>query len=217
MVHIRPHKVLDLVKNDERIVKIYLPDINGLMCLETAILQSLIKIIKPKMALEIGTYLGVQTFNMAASMEKVSKLYTLDLDKASFKLANVCNQDIPWVLTHLSNEDKLAFLGTCEEEKITRLYGDSTKFDFSPYYGKMNFIFVDGGHDNETLNSDTINAFKLIDKTKPYCICWHDYGNKNYDVTGYLDKLSNKINIFHIEETMFCLYVNDEVGDLLIN
>ena len=137
------------------------------------------------MALEIGTYLGRQSFNMAAAMEKGSKLYTLDLDMSSFEQANLCNDDIPIALTHLNSQDQLAFLGTEHEEKIIQLLGDSKQFDFNPFYNKLNFIYIDGGHDNETLSSDTRNALRMVDRMKQYCICWHDYGNKNYEVTQY--------------------------------
>jgi hypothetical protein len=214
MIHIRPHRVLDLVENNKRIVKMYLPNKDGPKCLESIILISLIILINPKMALEIGTYLGRQTFNLAAAMEIGSKIYTLDLDKKSFEHANLCNHDTPIALRHFDYEDQLAFSGTEKEGMIIQLFGDSKKFDFTPYYNKMNFIYIDGGHDIETLNSDTMKALRMVDKTNQYCICWHDYGNKNYEVTSYLDTLSKKNNIFHVEEAMICFHKYDKVEDI---
>jgi len=38
------------------------------------------------------------------------------------------------------------YRGTVWEHKIQQLYGDSAAFDYTPYQGKIDFVFVDGSH-----------------------------------------------------------------------
>lgn len=51
----------------------------------------------------------------------------------------------------------------------TQLFGDSTKFDFSPYY-PIEAWFIDGKHNYEYAKKDTIQAIK----SNPILIIWHD-------------------------------------------
>ena len=43
---------------------------------------------------------------------------------------------------------------------VSQLHGDSTKFDFSKIDFSMDFI--DGGHDYQTVKSDTFNLVRYI-------------------------------------------------------
>ena len=80
----------------------------------------------------------------------------------------------------------------------------------------MDFLFIDGGHDRFTVESDTENALVLAAAKKPSCIMWHDYGNAEYpDLTSYLDELSQRLEIFHIEDTMLCAWFNDPRASIL--
>lgn len=51
----------------------------------------------------------------------------------------------------------------------TQLFGDSTKYDFSPYYPIQGW-FIDGKHNYEYATKDTIQALK----SDPKLIIWHD-------------------------------------------
>jgi len=77
-------------------------------------------------------------------------------------------------------------------------------------------VYVDGGHDLRTLKIDTKNAFKMLSPNSLSCIAWHDYNNTNYPhLTKYIDDISTKYDIYHIEETMVCFYLNN--AGVLIN
>ena len=45
---------------------------------------------------------------------------------------------------------------------VTQLIGNSLTFDFSPYYGKFDLVYVDGGHSYEVCKSDFMNAIKVL-------------------------------------------------------
>ena len=67
--YIRPHKVLSLNDNNDRIHSIYLHP-SGPMILEVALQISLLKYIKPIRYFEFGTYLGINTLNIAINISK---------------------------------------------------------------------------------------------------------------------------------------------------
>jgi predicted O-methyltransferase YrrM len=91
--------------------------------------------------------------------------------------------------------------------KIIQLFGDTARFDFSPYFGKMDMVFIDGAHTYEYLLNDTKIARKLL-KDKGV-ILWHDYAGDWPGVTKALNKLyieNPGINLRHIEGTcLLCL------------
>ena len=209
MKHIRPHKVLDLLPEDERVSHIYIHP-TGPNLLETAIKISLLKYVKPAKYFEFGTFLGVTTLNMAMNMhEGGGRIITLDLDKSTFQQADIATPDIPIAERHIRNITKLAFIGTPYEKQITCLYGDSNVYDLSRFYGKIEMVYIDGGHDLKTLHSDTENALRMLPEHGTSCIIWHDYQNPNFKVAQYLDDLSTTLDLYHIEETMTVFYLKN--------
>ncbi|MDD2733276.1 MAG: class I SAM-dependent methyltransferase [Desulfuromonadaceae bacterium] len=105
---------------------------------------------------EIGTFVGRMTRIIAINSGKNAIVYTLDLPQ---KL-------VPHIIGEFYHD-------TDESERITQLYGDSTLFDYSPWYNEIDFCWVDACHDFEFAYSDTIVAFKMV-KDGGW-IGWHDY------------------------------------------
>jgi Methyltransferase domain len=210
MHHIRPHRLFNLVLSsyEERLVRIVLPDQHTPILLETAVLLALSKLIRPRAFLEIGTFLGIETLNIAANLPADSRLYTLDLDEKSLTTVEQEQHDRSLTAIHMEMQHKLAFLASSYERKITRLYGDSNAFDFSRFSRRMDMIYIDGGHDLRTLTSDTQNAFKMLSEDHSACIVWHDFSNPKHPAVGpYLLELSKSKELFHVEETMMVFYL----------
>ncbi|HEX2718411.1 MAG TPA: class I SAM-dependent methyltransferase [Gemmatimonadaceae bacterium] len=65
------------------------------------------------------------------------------------------------------------FAGTPEASRITRLWGDSKSFDYTPYRGRMDLVFIDGAHSAEYPEADTKTALTLI-RPEAGLIVWHD-------------------------------------------
>ncbi len=126
--------------------------------------------------LEIGTFDGRTSLNMAFSSPMDCTVYTLDLKPemaTEFSLAD--GED------HMVNKPKSgaridAYRQSNPEitNKIKQLYGDSASFDFSPYYGTCSLVFVDGSHAFDYAHSDTLQAIKMVQSGG--VIIWHDYG-----------------------------------------
>jgi Methyltransferase domain len=210
--NIRPHKLFNLVKSPsylDRMVQIVLPEQKTPVLLDTAILLALGKLVEARTIFEFGTYVGIQTLNLAVNVPE-AKIYTLDLDESA---AGGLQQDVndkPLTQTHLEWQDQLAFLHTPYEKRITRLFGDSNKYDFSRLLNQMDLIYIDGGHDPVTLDSDTRNAFQMISQGHAACIAWHDHGNPMYPhIKEYLGTISESKDLFHVEESWTTFFLQN--------
>lgn len=94
------------------------------------------------------------------------------------------------------------FAGTPEQDQITQLYGNSIEFDFSPYHGKCDLVFVDGSHAFEYVLADTRNA--RLPARENGLIIWHDYGEwpEVALALNYLHQTEKDLwNFFRIEGT----------------
>lgn len=139
---------------------------------ELVILNSLAARFNPLALFEFGTFDGRTTLNLAANSPREARVYTLDLSqtadpKTSFPLTG----DRKFIS---KNNRRLRFQNREEEQKITALYGDSAKFDASPFLKKMDFIFVDGAHTYQYVRNDSEKAMAMLKDRG--VILWHDYG-----------------------------------------
>ncbi|MFO1487480.1 MAG: class I SAM-dependent methyltransferase [Verrucomicrobiota bacterium] len=219
MKHLRPHRLFNLVKTPNhwaRMAKIILPDQDTPSMLDTAILLSLARLVQPRNFFEIGTFLGAQTLNMAANIPTAEKIYTMDLGNADTQGLEQQKEDAVLTVKHLANEKQLSFMGTPYESKIEQIFGNSNTYDFSRFHGKLDMIYIDGGHDLETLTNDTRNSFAMLAPGRPTVVAWHDYANPVYpQVKTYLDELSNSKKIYHIEESWMCFHIQNPPAGIL--
>jgi len=214
MHHIRPYKVFTLIDTPplDRIIKVPIPSRHGpgpVMLLETFLIIAASRIVAARRIFEFGTFLGSTTLNLALNAPDDAEIFTLDLDEdhASTVIQHPADAEVTRV--HLASQKKLDFLGSSVCRKITMLSGDSTEFDFSPWKDSIDLVFIDGGHDLTTVKADTESGLQMARRDHPACILWHDYRNPDYVTsTSYLDELSQRLDIFHIEETMLCLWFN---------
>ena len=97
-------------------------------------------------------------------------------------------------------------------ERITQLYGDSASFDFSPWYGQMDFVFVDGAHAYNYVVNDTNIALKLLNP-RGGIIIWHDYGVWK-GVTRALNELRENmpsLPLVHIKDTSLIVSIQQKM------
>lgn len=219
MKHLRPHRLFNLVKTESyhaRMAQIIMPDQDTPSLLDTMILLSLAKLIQPRNFFEIGTFLGAQTLNMAANIKSAERIYTMDLGKEDTGNLRQQKEDAVLTVKHLANEKRLAFLGTPYEKKVEQILGNSNTYDFRRFHGKLDMIYIDGGHDLETLTNDTKNSLAMLSPDRPVCVAWHDYGNPVYpQVKTYLDNLSHTKKLYHIEESWLCFHIQNPPAGIL--
>jgi hypothetical protein len=215
MHHIRPYKLFQALEPppSDRIVRTTLPYHRGggsVTLLEMNLIMAASRIVVPNQVFEFGTFLGNTTLNLALNIPDSGTIFTLDMDEQQARQAVQDAADAPLTEIHLASKSSLEFVGSSVESKIKMLTGNSTTFDFSPWYESVELVFIDGGHDYATVQSDTENAFRMARRDKPSCVLWHDYLNRNYSgLSYYLDELSRLQQLVHIDDTMLCAWFND--------
>jgi predicted O-methyltransferase YrrM len=141
--------------------------------LEQAILARLAETAQPKRIFEFGTFDGRTALNLIAHAPPDAHLFTLDLPASEIDQTRLPIEKSD--RTYIDKaESGTRFLGTEYAKRITQLYGDSANFDFSPYFGTIDLVFVDASHAYDYVRSDTLNAMKLL-RPSGGLIAWHDY------------------------------------------
>ncbi len=172
---------------------------------ELAYLALLTAAIQPQKIFEIGTYRGRTALNFALNSPPGCKVYTLDLppERKSALARQVYPTDKVMIHDSLPEAE---YRGKDVAHKIEQLYGDSTAFDFSPYYGQIDLVFVDGAHDYQAVQSDTLHALRMC---RPGgLVVWHDFANYGdyHDVTrAVLDVLPAE-EVTQIANTQLAVY-----------
>jgi predicted O-methyltransferase YrrM len=186
---VRPYQIFGRVEApaSDREVTIKLPQRKDLPLLETALLIAAMKSVSARRIFEIGTYRGATTLNLALNAPDDAEVYTFDLPPD--EEIEQHPEDVPFTREHFAM-DKPEFAGSRVEGKIRVIMGNSLTEDLSRFY-PMDFIFIDGGHDEATVTADTVNAFKMVGPGG--CVAWHDYKNPRYpELTAYLESLPQR-------------------------
>ena len=211
MKNLRPHQIFDRVEEDDRLALICLPRRHSLTSmLERAVLVSLLKFVKPRIIFEFGTYLGESALILAANTG--AKVYSIDLNSDQLQETQTKFDEFERTNVQRRFADGLVFECTQYEDHIETLAGNSTTYEFSPFYQRMDFVLIDGGHHIDVVDSDTKQSFKMLSIDQPACILWHDYGNPNYKITEYLDNLSQQFELQHVAETSYVFFLKN-VGE----
>src|ERR1700722_5587839 len=114
----------------------------NLHCLyELSVICSLVAHFKPKHVLEIGTFDGNTTLQLALNAPDDAKIHTLDLLDHAITNKPTAVNDLPYIQDQKKHIRK--FASTRVQHKIIQHFGDSTAFDFS-IFGELDFIFIDG-------------------------------------------------------------------------
>jgi len=166
------------------------------LLLELASLAYIMRALKPQLVFEFGTFVGRTTRLLALNSHPDCRIVTIDLPP-----------------DHVKHEVGEAFKKTPENDKITQLYGDSRVFDFSPWYGQCDFVWVDASHDYSYVVSDTRNALKLC---RPGgWIGWHDYRHTAWwsGVTRTVRQLHRKYHVKHVRGTTIAMLKKPEAYD----
>jgi predicted O-methyltransferase YrrM len=152
--------------------------------------------------IEIGTFDGRTTINLAINAAAGVPLFTIDLpaDRATaFALENSERRYVdklaPGARLRSAGPAWQAYAG-----RIVQLLGDSAAFDWSAHSGKAGLVFVDGSHAYENVRRDTETALRLA--AEGGIVFWHDYGVWP-GVTRVLEELARgpRLALTHIRGT----------------
>jgi predicted O-methyltransferase YrrM len=151
---------------------------------------------RPRTIFEIGTFDGSTTLLLARAAPE-AQIFTLDLPP-----------DSP-VVSESGTTERLADMGSWgvrfqdqpEAGRITQLFGDSREYDFSPYYGKIDLVVVDGGHTADCVTPDSENALRMV--APGGIVVWDDYEEGWPSVTQSVDEVAARHGLYlvHLQKT----------------
>jgi len=158
---------------------------------------------------EIGTNRGRTSWTVARNNPEL-QVYTLDvpLSASSADVALKLGSDDHHYFRPGAACGE-AFLDTPEAPRISQLWGDSATFDFSPYAGAIDLIYIDGAHTYEYVQSDSKNALAMLSPTG--AIVWDDYGS-HPGVYQFVTELAPTLDepVYHVFGTRMAIYSRRE-------
>lgn len=133
----------------------------------------LVRASSPAELFEFGTFDGRTTLNLAVNAPAGARVRTLDLPReyVGSSVAPIHSHEVQYADKDVSGA---RFLGSDAASRIVQLFGDSGSFDFAPYYGIMDFVFVDASHTYEYVINDSLHALRMLREGRGN-IVWHDY------------------------------------------
>lgn len=147
-------------------------------------LAALARAVNPSLCLEIGTYDGRSALAIASNCNSEARVVTINLPPDYLKKHPDKNEVVDVKLSAKVKSGE-RWLGCQESRKIVQIFTDSREFDFDSV-GHPQFIFIDGAHDRRSVESDSDNALRVIDRRKGV-ILWHDA--RDYGVRPILARL----------------------------
>jgi hypothetical protein len=231
LVHIKPRVVFMKIEASDRApvsMKINVPssDIGSVTLLEAAALVSLVKLVGPRKIFEFGTFLGYSTSLFVENSAEDCAVYSLDLgdshvsDKplASFVKADLrsngdINDEYLRGAQGLRGPHYTTSLSVADQSRLYLLQQDSRRFDPADHglESSVDIVFVDGGHDTETVTIDTANARKMIGESG--VIVWHDFNSSIHDdVTTFVNGLARHEVVVWIQHTMLAILLVGQAG-----
>lgn len=154
----------------------------------------------PLNLLEIGTFDGTTTLQMALNSPPSAVIHTIDLPPGQANTSlPIAQPDLKFV----QDQEKLKrkYRVGLTQSKIVQHLSDSTVYDFNNFTreGLLDFCFIDGGHSYDCVKSDTERTFEIL--SPKGIILWHDFDPNCPGVYRYLCELSAKKQLVQIQET----------------
>jgi len=165
---------------------------------ELLALVGLVKATRPMNLLEIGTYDGNTTLNLAANAAAGAIVTTVDLP---IEWPGRLVLNVPQAMINVATKRPPVgwqYHGSQHAGSIRQILCDSAELDWKRLPVPFDFIFIDGCHHYVYVKHDTEHAVQYV---KPGgLIVWHDYGYIA-DVSRVVDQLALQIPIKVIQGT----------------
>jgi hypothetical protein len=139
----------------------------------------------PKEVLEIGTYMGHTTRQMAENLETAT-IHTVDLPE-SFSAEHDPERKLPKDDFHLINRRIVGreFKGRPCANRIVQHFADTASWDFQEA-GRPTFYFIDGSHTYEYCKNNSEKCFALSEEHSVFL--WHDCDGSHPGVVRFLSE-----------------------------
>jgi len=129
---------------------------------------------RPRKVLEIGSFKGLTTLNIAMNAPE-AEIHTLDLppgfDPSETEFEN---RDINIIRAR----GFYYYEGREEASRVHQHYGDTATFDYGKIGGGVDLCLIDAAHSYEYVRNDTAKTLPLM--TEGSLMLWHDYGRNDF-------------------------------------
>ena len=167
----------------------------------------IVRFLRPRNILELGTYNGMTTLQMALNAPAETTVYTLDLPEdadTEYELTEIDRLVSAHFKERFDTSTGSYFKGR-DDVNVVQLWADTAKFDYTSIDGPLDLIFIDAAHDYENKRIDSENAFRLL--APGGVVMWHNYNDVVCpDVTKYLADIASERSLFHLRNTMLAVY-----------
>jgi len=137
----------------------------------------------PAEVLEIGTFMGRTTLQMAENLQE-STIHTIDLPPG-YSVETEIEQNLPKDDFHLIGSRTVGreFEGKPCADRIKQHFGDTATWDFHGA-GNPAFFFIDGSHTYEYCKNDSEKCFELCRGRGTFL--WHDCDDEHPGVLRFI-------------------------------
>jgi predicted O-methyltransferase YrrM len=159
-------------------------------------LAALAKSRAPRRVFEFGTFNGRSLLNIVANAgRQLERASTLDLprDMSRETALPIGEFDRAYIEKAVIGELLLRPEHSAHQARVEFLRGDSAAFDYSPWHGQIDFVFIDACHEYEYVLNDSARGLELA--RSGAIVLWHDYGVWP-GVTRALNELSKSVHAF---------------------
>lgn len=173
---------------------------------EIVALATIARFKNAKNILEVGTYDGNTTLNLAANSPDDAVITTVDLPPGGDGKLKI---EVPDDYSNVTDRDKVEwqFGGTEYARKIRQVFADSAELNWralSPWL--FDFVFIDGCHFRDYVQKDTENAFR--NSVTGGVVVWHDYGYFKH-VSDVVDEIAEQRTVYAIGGTRLAIGLVD--------
>jgi len=167
----------------------FIPGNMNVTVAEVAFLSLLVRAAAPRVILELGTYDGKTTFQLAANSPPGALVYTVDLPDSSA------------TRMHESGERPRRYAASPHGAKVRQKLADTMSADFAALCDghRPGLVFVDAGHRYANVKNDTEKSLAILEQDG--LLVWHDYAYDCAGVFNYLNELSERLPLVHLQGT----------------
>jgi len=195
--------LLDLFPSFDESVTPYAFLEGGSTTIDLALLKALARRYERCRYFEIGSWRGESIANVASV---AGECISLSLSEEEMRQAG-------WGGRYLAT----ARFFSRDLKNVVHIGHDSRTFDYTPYLGTCDLVFIDGDHSYDGVRSDTANAFRLL-RDERSVIVWHDYMRTSEEdvlwgvVAGLLDGAPEhaRRNLYHVSNTLCAVYIQGD-------
>ena len=171
---------------------------------EIVAICAIARFVDAKSILEIGTFEGNTTLNLALNTSEETIITTVDLPK---NWSGKYELSVPLLYNNVNDQNNIGIQFKTFKEfhnKIKQIYGDSAQLDYSKMRVPFDMIFIDGCHHYNYVKRDTENAIEFIRESG--VIIWHDYGMIE-DISKVIDNTFRDLQVKVIRGTRLAVSI----------